>query len=147
VILGKVLKLEAAPKGARLIVCGGRTYGCLLNSYPSKEARQQDEKRVERERSQLFEVLDTLNPKEIAEGEAFGADSLAREWAEAREIPCARFPALWRLDGRGAGPIRNRRMFSIFEPDGTIAFPGGVGTADMSNVTLDGGAWLVRIRS
>jgi hypothetical protein len=37
-------------------------------------------------------------------------------------------------------------MFVSFEPDGTVAFPGGTGTADMENVTIDGGAWLVRVR-
>ena len=38
------------------------------------------------------------------------------------------------------------RVLPGFEPDGTVAFPGGRGTADMENVTIDGGAWLVRIR-
>lgn len=138
---GKVLKLEDAPKGKRLIVCGGRTYGRLLIEHHLPAAR-----RAEEERARLFEVLDLLRPIEIAEGEASGADTLAREWAESRKVPCARFPALWSTEGRSAGPKRNRRMFASFEPDGTVAFPGGVGTADMSNVTLDGGAWLVKIR-
>jgi hypothetical protein len=118
------MKLEDAPKGARLIVCGGRTYA---------------------DRDRLFEVLDLLRPIEIAEGEAAGADTLARVWAEARGVPCAQFPALWRLEGRSAGPKRNRRMLANFEPDGTVAFPGGTGTKDMENVTLDAGVWLVRI--
>lgn len=122
---GLILKLEDAPKGARIIVCGGREYT--------------DSRRV-------FEVLDFLQPKEIAQGEALGADSLAKTWALQRGIPCARFPALWNIEGKSAGPKRNRRMFAGFEPDGTVAFPGGRGTADMENVTIDGGAWLVRIR-
>jgi hypothetical protein len=122
---GLILKLEDAPKGVRLIVCGGRDYA---------------------DRERVFAVLDELRPCEIAQGEATGADSLAKAWAAERGVPCARFPALWNVEGKSAGPKRNRRMFSGFEPDGTVAFPGGRGTADMENVTIDGGAWLVRIR-
>jgi hypothetical protein len=143
---GLILKLEDAPRGARLIVCGGRNYGCMFDHYPNEIARQQDAERVQRERNRLFEVLDLLAPREIAQGEAVGADSLAKTWAAKRGVPCARFPALWNIEGKSAGPKRNRRMFSGFEPDGTVAFPGGRGTADMENVTIDGGAWLVRVR-
>lgn len=123
--IGRIILLEDAPKGARIIVCGGREYA---------------------DRVRLFWVLDFLRPTAIAEGEAKGADSLAREWASERRVPCARFPALWEVHGRSAGPRRNRQMFTGFEPDGTVAFPGGTGTADMENVTIDGGVWLVRIR-
>lgn len=143
---GRILKLEDAPKGARLIVCGGRNYGRMFDHYPSETMRRQDEERVQRERNKLFEVLDLLAPSEIAQGEALGADSIAKEWAAKRGVPCARFPALWNVEGKSAGPKRNRRMFNGFEPDGTVAFPGGRGTADMENVTIDGGAWVVRIR-
>jgi hypothetical protein len=143
---GRILKLEDAPKGARLIVCGGRGYGKMADFYPSQTAKQQDEQRVARERARLFEALDLLQPKEIAQGEADGADSLAKAWAAEHGVPCARFPALWNIEGKSAGPKRNRRMFNGFEPDGTVSFPGGRGTADMENVTIDGGAWLVRIR-
>jgi hypothetical protein len=123
--LGLTVKLEAAPKGKRLIVCGGREY---------------------KDRARLFQVLDLLAPSEIAQGEGLGADRLAKEWAEERGIPCARFRALWEVEGRPAGSLRNRRMFQSFEPDGVVAFPGGEGTADMERVTIDGGAWLVKIR-
>lgn len=144
--IGKIVKLEDAPKGKRLIVCGGRHYGRMLDAYESEAARKKDEKRVAAERAQLFKVLDALQPTEIAEGEARGADTLAREWAESRGVPCSRFPAFWTTEKGAAGPNRNRRMFAGFEPDGTVAFPGGTGTADMENVTLDGGKWLVRVR-
>jgi hypothetical protein len=122
---GLILKLEDAPRGARLIVCGGREYA---------------------DRECVFKTLDLLAPREIAQGEANGADSLAKAWAAERGVPCARFPALWNIEGKSAGPKRNRRMFTGFEPDGTVSFPGDRGTADMENVTIDGGAWLVRIR-
>lgn len=122
---GLILKPEDAPRDARIIVCGGRDY-------------------TDRER--VFAVLDELRPLEIAHGGAKGADALALEWARARNVPYKTYLALWATEGRQAGPIRNRRMFSSFEPDGTVAFPGGRGTTDMENVTIDGGAWLVRIR-
>jgi hypothetical protein len=122
---GRILKLEDAPKGARLIVCGGREYA---------------------DRVVIYTVLDLLAPREIAQGEANGADSIAKEWAAKRGVPCARFPALWNIEGKSAEPKRNRRMFNGFEPDGTVSFPGGRETVDMENVTIDGGAWLVRIR-
>jgi hypothetical protein len=144
--IGLILKLESAPKGKRLIVCGGRTYGWPLKGYLSESDKKHDAIRIERERKQLFEVLDLLAPIEIAEGEAPGADSLAREWAEARKIPFQRFRALWETEGKLAGPKRNRRMFESFEPDGVVAFLGGNGTRDMENVGIDGGVWLVRVR-
>jgi hypothetical protein len=122
---GRIIPLKDAPKGARIIVCGGREYA---------------------DRVVIYTVLDLLAPREIAQGEANGADSLAKAWAAERGVPCARFPALWNIEGKSAGPKRNRRMFAGFEPDGTVSFPGGRGTADMENVTIDGGAWLVRIR-
>jgi len=124
-MIGRIVKLEAAPKDKRLIVCGGRTY---------------------EDRARVFEVLDFLAPREIAHGAALGADTLAGEWAMERQVPCSRFKALWETEGRSAGPKRNRRMFASFEPDGTVAFPGGAGTADMERVTIDGGAWLVRVK-
>jgi len=39
----------------------------------------------------------------------FGADYLGERWAEARNIPIERFPALWRY-GKGAGMHRNSSM-------------------------------------
>lgn len=144
--IGLILKLSDAPKGKRLIVCGGRTYAWPLKGYLSETDRIRDTARIETERKRLFEVLDFLAPSEIAEGEAPGADSVAREWAEARKVPFQRFRALWEIEGKPAGRNRNRRMFASFDPDGTVAFPGGVGTADMENVTIAGGVWLVRVR-
>lgn len=142
---GRILKLEEAPRGDRLIVCGGRTYGVMLTSYPSVETRRQDAIRVEAERRVFFQTMNFLRPREIAQGDANGADALAREWAAERSVPCARFRALWETEGRAAGPLRNRRMHASFGPDGTISFPGGAGTRDMENVTLDSGAYLIRI--
>lgn len=142
---GRVIRFVDAPRDAKVIVCGGRWYGRLRDQYPSDWARRQGVRRAEQERSYFFKVMDVLRPREIAQGGAFGADTLAREWATARGVPCREYLARWRAHGWLAGFKRNRRMFFDFEPEGTVAFPGGVGTLDMSSVTLDEGVWLVRI--
>lgn len=83
----------------------------------------------------------------LIEGEASGADTLCRKWAEAHGIAVKDFPANWsdvdrpgaivrkRRDGSlydaAAGSIRNQRMIDEGRPDAAVAFPGGSGTADM----------------
>ena len=118
----------------RLLVCGSRDYS---------------------DRRSVFAVLDRYLAKYgekliVIEGEARGADTLARLWAEDRGLAAHRrimkFPAHWRhtdacepgcreLVGKGAGPRRNRQMLAEGMPDGVIAFhrdlPAGVGTLDM----------------
>lgn len=125
-------ELSLVPRGARIIVCGGRDY---------------------KNWQRVYEVLDMIKPIEIAEGGASGADSFARDWAIVNKVGRRCFYANWRpyrdqrrVD-RSAGPKRNRFMFAEFNPDGTVAFPGKTGTADMCKVTDDGGAWFVRIPS
>ena len=75
----------------------------------------------------LFEALDMLHMEHeltlIIEGEAKGADTLAREWAEMRDIPVLKFPADWKKYGRAAGPIRNKQMLDEGKPDLVMAFP------------------------
>lgn len=98
----------------RVLVCGGRDYG--------------DAERVQ-------EVLDALDRETrisyLIEGEAPGADTLARQWADARWIPVLKFPADWEKHGKAAGSIRNRQMLDEGRPDLVVAFPGGRGTANM----------------
>ncbi len=102
------------PPGFRLLVCGSRDY-------------------TDRER--VWSVLDRVNAKRplgvVIHGAARGADTLAGEWAEAREVEVWRFPAKWGEDGRGAGHLRNQRMLDVGKPEGVVAFAGGSGTADM----------------
>ena len=98
----------------RVLVCGGRDYT--------------DAKRVREE-------LDALDAEEriryVIEGEATGADTLAREWADLRWVPVLKFPADWNKHGKAAGPIRNKQMLDEGRPDLVVAFPGGRGTANM----------------
>lgn len=101
----------------KAIVCGGRRYTDTV---------------------WLFERLDELHAKYkftlIIVGGAKGVDTLAERWALAREVPVVRVSADWEKHGNQAGPLRNVRMLG-WDPDVTIAFPGGTGTADMCRKT------------
>lgn len=96
----------------RVLVCGGRDF---------QDARG------------LFASLDGLVPRPtlIIQGGAFGADALASEWAYKRDVLERQFPADWKRHGRAAGPIRNQQMLEKGKPELVVAFPGGIGTADM----------------
>ena len=96
----------------RVLVCGGRNYNRRRTVYVS---------------------LDGLAPKPtvIIHGDYYGADDLAKGWANLRGVPEAPFPADWQTHGRAAGPIRNQQMIDEGKPDLVVAFPGGTGTADM----------------
>jgi len=67
----------------------------------------------------------------VITGGASGADALAERWAETHHIPVRRFPADWKAHGKQAGPLRNQKMLDEGRPDFIVAFPGGIGTADM----------------
>lgn len=92
----------------RVLVCGSRTYTDV---------------------EELTWLLDTLHLADafsvVIEGEARGADTLARQWAEARGIPVEAYPADWERYGKAAGPIRNRQMLDEGHPDLVVAFPAG----------------------
>lgn len=70
----------------------------------------------------------------IIEGEARGADILARNIGERLGIPVDRVPADWEKFGKAAGPIRNWKMLNK-NPDEVWAFHDNLGsskgTADM----------------
>jgi hypothetical protein len=101
-----------------VIVCGGRSYD---------------------KRAHVYAVLDEINPIFVVQGGALGADTLARQWAETRGIPCATFHAWWTRFGKSAGGRRNAWMLMFVPVDLVVAFPGGRGTADMvSKATLAG---------
>ena len=103
------------------IVCGGRNYS---------------------DTSTLNKALDEMNIGILIQGGASGADRLAKHWAERNGIPYIEVPALWKAEGRGAGPKRNSRMAKIalsihkdYEHDVIcVAFPGGKGTESMTNI-------------
>ena len=101
----------------RILVCGGRKYN---NDWAWNHVI-----------SVLSEIHHATPISAIIQGDASGADFLAKCWAGMYRVKCITVPALWEEHGKSAGPIRNKRMLTEFKPDLVIAFPGGQGTADM----------------
>ncbi|WP_439357723.1 SLOG family protein [Bradyrhizobium sp. DASA03007] len=115
----------------RVVVFGGRNYAA---------------------RSTLYRGLDALHARRritcIIEGEASGADRLARQWAEDRGVAVDPYPADWdNIDRPGAvvrrnkygklydtlaGHVRNEQMLREGRPQFAVACPGGSGTQDMT---------------
>jgi hypothetical protein len=127
----------------RVLVFGGRNYG---------------------DRRYLFATLDAMHRERpitaIIEGEASGADRLARAWAESRGVAVLPYPAEWddlecdaavvkrsrtgKLYNAAAGPIRNTKMLREGRPDRAIGFPGGDGTKDMERQCWEYGLRPIR---
>lgn len=76
---------------------------------------------------------------------AKGADELGFDWAISRGVVTERYRADWDKFGKSAGPIRNQQMLTKGVPDLVIAFPGGVGTADMINRAEKAGIPVKRV--
>lgn len=114
----------------RVLVCGGRDYS---------------------DRRSVYAVLDTAhaaNPIELLiTGGAAGVDSLAFDWARAREVKTQLHNADWENEGRAAGPKRNQRMLDEGKPHMVIAFPGGRGTADMVRRAEAAGVPVAKVRA
>jgi hypothetical protein len=113
----------------RVLVCGGRDY---------------------KDRDCVFRTLDILHRTGagiscIIAGGARGADTFAEQWADERGVPKAIYHAEWVKYGRRAGHLRNQRMMDEGKPDMTLAFPGGVGTADMVHITKKAGIELAEV--
>lgn len=95
----------------------------------------------------LDATLWEINPHRILHGAARGADVQAAEVAS-REFPdiIEAFPADWKTHGKSAGPIRNREMLNSAMKDGAevfvLAFPGGIGTANMCVIAAKQGATI-----
>lgn len=75
----------------------------------------------------------------VLSGGATGLDSMVLDWAFDACVNAIRMPAQWDRHGRKAGMLRNEQMIEMsrtFWRDGWcvlyIAFPGGVGTEDMT---------------
>lgn len=101
----------------RVLVCGSREF----NDKPM-----------------LFKVLDRIHGdtpiKCIIWGGAPGADTYGWDWAEARGIASAVFPANWSRYGRQAGMMRNRQMITRGKPDIVVAFKVPQGEGRKKNV-------------
>jgi hypothetical protein len=89
----------------RVIICGSRdwTDHKLIRAFL---------KTLQKENKELI----------VIEGEARGADTIAREEAESLGIAVEKYPARWDLYGRAAGPLRNLEMLEKGKPDLIVAF-------------------------
>ena len=58
----------------------------------------------------------------VIEGEAHGADTIARNLAEEMNLEVLRFPANWKKFHKAAGSIRNTQMLDEGKPDLIFAF-------------------------
>ena len=113
----------------KLLVCGGRAFA---------------------DTEMLYRVLDEIHEQNgvaiIIQGGAKGADIMSYFWACERQIPEIRqYNAQWDDEGKKAGTVRNARMLRKSQPDAVMAFPGGVGTADMVRKALAKGYTVYEI--
>jgi hypothetical protein len=102
----------------RVLVCGGRDYSDVSNVNCWLDAIDKDQ-----HITVVISGVDLTNPK--------GADHLAYLWAKRNRREPKDFPADWTKLGHAAGPRRNQQMLEDGKPELVVAFPGGIGTADM----------------
>jgi hypothetical protein len=114
------------------LVCGGRDYN--------------DNERVKRVLDKLLIRYSGSGGLTIIQGEALGADTLARQWAEDNTVPTIGFRADWKTYGKRAGYIRNSQMLTEGHPDLVIAFPGGNGTDMMIKLAKAANISVVEIK-
>ena len=108
----------------KVLVCGGRDFDNF---------------------SFLSDELDKIGITHLIHGGAEGADTLAGEWAYMNNIICTRYPALWHIYGKSAGPMRNQQMLDHGRPDLVVAFPGGKGTAHMVSIAKKANVKVIEI--
>lgn len=108
----------------KLLVCGGRDFF--------------DAERMHR-------LLDLIWPTIVIHGCARGADAMAANWAVKNGVPHQCFRADWQSLGKRAGHVRNRQMLVEGKPDMVLAFPGGVGTANMIGQAMQAGVPTVEL--
>ena len=95
----------------------------------------------------IYDVMDfiksTLGNFVVIEGEAQGADSLARACAKELGLEVLKFPADWKQYGKAAGPIRNTRMRIEGKANGVVAFHHNIqeskGTRNMVEQSIKAG--------
>lgn len=117
----------SAPHDFTVIVCGGRRF---------------------HDSGLLGRTLDAVHAKHritcLIEGGAGGCDALAYGWACGKPISTVRMSANWAKHGPSAGPIRNQDMLRC-KPDLVVAFPGGLGTANMMEIARRAGIEVMEV--
>ena len=114
-------------KGKTAIVCGSRDWN--------------DRTKVE----VMMKRLEYEGYKTIIEGEARGADTMARQEALKLGMHVIAMPAKWHIYGKKAGIVRNQAMLDK-KPDLVLAFDMGTpGTAHMIAIAKKANVQVVRI--
>lgn len=143
----EIIHVGAAKPPLRLLVTGGRNYA--------------DTDSINMLLSAIHESRGPIAC--IIHGGATGADTLAKEWAIARNIKEEPYPADWddithpdalvrvrrdskRYDAK-AGFRRNQRMIDEGKPTLVAAFPGGNGTADMVRRARKAGLHIITLET
>lgn len=109
----------------KVLVCGGRDFNDV---------------------DKLYYTLAPIDIDIIISGHARGADQLGEMFAHQYNIPVEVYPANWDIHGKRAGFIRNQQMLDEGKPDLVIAFPGGVGTADMVRRAKAAGVEVIEVK-
>ncbi len=100
----------------------------------------------------VSKALTEVQPTLLINGKAKGADELSTRWCEEFGVDVLEMRALWKARGKGAGPIRNRRMLKAFlllageNEKVVVAFPGGSGTNDMKEIARNAGVEVVEFK-
>jgi glycogen synthase len=112
----------------KILVCGGRDY-----------------KNVDVFCAEMDRLHKEVVITKVITGDAKGADTMAWQWAEARNIPCSVYHADWKRHGKSAGPIRNQLMLDDAKPELVVAFPGGPGTRNMMEIARKAGVAVLEV--
>jgi len=109
-----------------VLVCGGRSFS---------------------DRRTIFEILDRLaghvDISRILHSETRGAEGLAVEWADSRNVRTRQYAAPEMGSGLPALPKKRKR--SSENPDLVVAFPGRARTADMIRSAKERGITVIEI--
>lgn len=99
------------------------------------------------DKEEVYRIIDHLfGDKEnltIIQGMAIGVDQIARQWAKERGHTVEDYPITkedWRLYGKAAGPVRNKKMYIESRPDVVLAIWNGksTGTKNMIGIAKKG---------
>lgn len=126
----------------RVLVCGGRDYGTRVTEEGYTVINTAE---VENLNTTLDSLKTEFTDLVIIQGEARGADTLAKDWALRNKVMTLSFPANWKQYGKSAGYRRNTQMLEEGKPDIVIAFPGGRGTKMMCEIAETAGITVRRV--
>lgn len=126
----------------RVLVCGGRDYGTRVTEEGYTVINTTE---VENLNTTLDSLKTEFTDLVIIQGEARGADTLAKDWALRNKVMTLSFPANWKQYGKSAGYRRNTQMLEEGKPDIVIAFPGGRGTEMMCEIAETAGITVRRV--